>query len=63
MRAGEPLSLAVAPAEQPDGRGRIGVALAPNVVLRRTKATDLASALRLGASQTGRLTGVIWRGA
>ncbi|RMZ52433.1 hypothetical protein APUTEX25_000012, partial [Auxenochlorella protothecoides] len=62
VRGGEPLSLAVAPAEQPDGRGRIGVALAPNVVLRRTKASDPVTALRLGASQTARLAGVIWKG-
>eukprot|EP00890_Picochlorum_soloecismus_P002105 jgi/Picsp_1/2896/NSC_01121-R1_protein len=47
-RGEEILDLTVTPAEMPDGSGRIGVALAPNVKLNKVKADGPVEAIALG---------------
>eukprot|EP00889_Picochlorum_renovo_P003004 jgi/Picre1/30034/NNA_005406.t1 len=43
------LDIPITPAEMPDGTGRLGITLAPNVKLNTTKATSVVEAVTLGA--------------
>jgi membrane-associated protease RseP (regulator of RpoE activity) len=61
-REGQKLSLDITPAEQPDGTGRIGVSLGANVTVERKKASDIGSALSLGAQDFNRLLGTVVKG-
>jgi membrane-associated protease RseP (regulator of RpoE activity) len=61
-RAGAPLDIELAPAEQPDGTGRLGVSLAANVTLERLNADGPGSALALGARAFSNLAGTVFGG-
>ena len=61
-RGEEILDLTVTPAEMPDGSGRIGVALAPNVKLNKVKADGLVQAIALGFKEFLALGGTVSNG-
>jgi RIP metalloprotease RseP len=61
-RGEEILDLTVTPAEMPDGSGRIGVALAPNVKLNKIKADGPAQAIALGFKEFLALGGTVSNG-
>ena len=56
------LNLTIAPAEMPDGTGRIGVSLAPNVKLNTVKPDGIADQLVLGGREFGFLFANICKG-
>lgn len=56
------LDLIVTPAEMPDGSGRIGVALAPNVKLNKVKAGGPVEAIALGFKEFLALGGTVSNG-
>ena len=56
------LSLTIAPAEMPDGTGRIGVSLAPNVELNNVKADGFVKQVELGGREFGFLLSNVCRG-
>jgi hypothetical protein len=61
-RDGAPLALRVTPAEMPDGTGRIGVSLGPNVRVDRQKAAGVGQALALGAKDFRAVAGTVLTG-
>lgn len=61
-RAGETIPLSIAPAEMPDGTGRIGVSLAPNVTLNTRKANSFSEQMMLGTKEFGYLFGNVCGG-
>ena len=61
-RAGETIPLKIAPAEMPDGTGRLGVSLAPNVTLHTRKATSFSEQVMLGTKEFGYLLGNVCGG-
>jgi membrane-associated protease RseP (regulator of RpoE activity) len=61
-RAQETLSLTVTPELTGDGKGKIGVRLAPNGEETRTKARNFANALTLGAEEFQRLAELTVKG-
>lgn len=61
-RQGGRVSMSITPAEMPDGTGRIGVSLGPNMTVDRKKASDVGSALWLGAKDFGYLTSMVLNG-
>ncbi len=56
------LNLTIAPAEMPDGTGRIGVSLAPNVTLNKIMPDGFADQLVLGGKEFWFLLGNICKG-
>jgi hypothetical protein len=63
QRGAESLTLAITPAEMPDGSGRIGVSLAANADVVKRRAGDPLAALELGSREFGQLAGAVTRGA
>lgn len=61
-RQGEVIDVPITPAEQPDGSGRIGVALGSNSTVARVKAGNIVEGLSLGAQQVVQLTGGVAKG-
>lgn len=62
MRGEEMVSLDLTPAVMPDGTGRIGVALGPNVTVDRKKAESVGQALALGVQDFTALGGSVLKG-
>lgn len=56
------LDIPITPAEMPDGTGRLGITLAPNVKLNTTKATSVVEAVTLGAREVASLGSNVCRG-
>ncbi len=55
QRSGETLSLSVKPDLGPEGKGRIGVQLAPNAELKRRRASNIVEAFSTGAREFQRI--------
>ena len=62
-RDGEIVDLKVTPAEMPDGTGRIGVSLAPNVKFNKLKANNAIEAVGLGFKEFSTLFLNVFNGA
>ena len=56
------LDIPITPAEMPDGTGRLGITLAPNVKFNTTKATSVFEAVTLGAREVASLGSNVCRG-
>lgn len=56
------LDIPITPAEMPDGTGRLGITLAPNVKLNTTKASSVLEAVSLGAKEVVSLGSNVTRG-
>lgn len=56
------IDISITPAEMPDGSGRIGVSLAPNVKLNKSKASNPVEAFQLGAKEFSALASTVTRG-
>lgn len=61
-RDGDTFPLEISPAEMPDGTGRIGVSLAPNVTLHSRKASNFTEQVMLGTKEFGYLFGNVCGG-